>query len=170
MWWWVLIVFVLAAAVVALVVVALRAAGVVRSPLSHRVRIAAGAVPFVVVVGVFGAILVYTKLINDPAPALSAEDLGAVFADDTTATTITTTSLVATTDPAGPTVATDPGTSTDAAVGDSAGALDGVWDVDPTDDGTTFGYRVQEVLGGIDTTATGAGATSPGRSPSPAPT
>ena len=158
MWWWVLIVFVLAAAVVALVVVALRAVGVVRSPLSHRVRIAAGAVPFVVVVGVFGAILIYTKLINDPAPALSAEDLGAVFADDTTATTVTTTSLVATTDPAGPTIATSPGTSTDAIVGDGAGALDGVWDVDPTDDGTTFGYRVQEVLGGIDTTATGRGS------------
>ena len=48
-------------------------------------------------------------------------------------------------------------TTTASTAGATAGVLDGVWNVDPTDASTTFGYRVQEVLGGVDTTATGRG-------------
>ena len=160
--WWMLLVFVLAVVVVAAVIALLRGAGRVHWPLSRRVRTVAVALPLLAVIGVYGGILVYTKVINDPADALTTEDLGNVFTDDSTVTTVAPTTTVATnptttaaSDPA--TTAIAPTTSAASSADASGGALDGVWNVDPTDASTTFGYRVQEVLGGVDTTATGRG-------------
>ena len=160
--WWMLLVFVLAVVVVAAVIALLRGAGRVHWPLSRRVRTVAVALPLLAVLGVYGGILVYTKVINDPADALTTEDLGNVFTDDSTVTTVAPTTTVAsdpTTTAAGDptTTAIAPTTSAASSADASAGALDGVWNVDPTDASTTFGYRVQEVLGGVDTTATGRG-------------
>ena len=160
--WWMLLVFVLAVVVVAAVIALLRGAGRVHWPLSRRVRTVAVALPLLAVLGVYGGILVYTKVINDPADALTTEDLGNVFTDDSTVTTVAPTTTVAsdpTTTAAGDptTTAIAPATSAASSADASAGALDGVWNVDPTDASTTFGYRVQEVLGGVDTTATGRG-------------
>ena len=160
--WWMLLVFVLAVVVVAAVIALLRGAGRVHWPLSRRVRTVAVALPLLAVLGVYGGILVYTKVINDPADALTTEDLGNVFTDDSTVTTVAPTTTVAsdpTTTAAGDPTTTviAPTTSAASSADASAGALDGVWNVDPTDASTTFGYRVQEVLGGVDTTATGRG-------------
>ena len=160
--WWMLLVFVLAVVVVAAVIALLRGAGRVHWPLSRRVRTVAVALPLLAVLGVYGGILVYTKVINDPADALTTEDLGNVFTDDSTVTTVAPTTTVAsdpTTTAAGDptTTAIAPTTSAASSADATAGALDGVWNVDPTDASTTFGYRVQEVLGGVDTTATGRG-------------
>ena len=158
--WWMLLVFVLAVVVVAAVIALLRGAGRVHWPLSRRVRTVAVALPLLAVLGVYGGILVYTKLINDPADALTTEDLGNVFTDDSTVTTVAPTTTVAsdpTTTAAGVPATTAIAPATSAASSADAGALDGVWNVDPTDASTTFGYRVQEVLGGVDTTATGRG-------------
>ena len=160
--WWMLLVFVLAVVVVAAVIALLRGAGRVHWPLSRRVRTVAVALPLLAVLGVYGGILVYTKVINDPADALTTEDLGNVFTDDSTVTTVAPTTTVAsdpTTTAAGDptTTAIAPATSAASSADAGAGALDGVWNVDPTDASTTFGYRVQEVLGGVDTTATGRG-------------
>ena len=160
--WWMLLVFVLAVVVVAAVIALLRGAGRVHWPLSRRVRTVAVALPLLAVLGVYGGILVYTKVINDPADALTTEDLGNVFTDDSTVTTVAPTTTVATnptttaaSDPT--TTAIAPTTSAASSADATAGALDGVWNVDPTDANTTFGYRVKEVLGGVDTTATGRG-------------
>ena len=160
--WWMLLVFVLAVVVVAAVIALLRGAGRVHWPLSRRVRTVAVALPLLAVLGVYGGILVYTKVINDPADALTTEDLGNVFTDDSTVTTVAPTTTVAsdptTTAASDPTTtAIAPTTSAASSADATAGALDGVWNVDPTDASTTFGYRVQEVLGGVDTTATGRG-------------
>ncbi len=158
--WWMLLVFVLAVVVVAAVIALLRGAGRVHWPLSRRVRTVAVALPLLAVLGVYGGILVYTKVINDPADALTTEDLGNVFTDDSTVTTVAPTTTVAsdpTTTAAGDPTTTAIAPATSAASSADAGALDGVWNVDPTDASTTFGYRVQEVLGGVDTTATGRG-------------
>ena len=160
--WWMLLVFVLAVVVVAAVIALLRGAGRVHWPLSRRVRTVAVALPLLAVLGVYGGILVYTKVINDPADALTTEDLGNVFTDDSTVTTVAPTTTVAsdptTTAASDPTTtAIAPTTSAASTAGATAGVLDGVWNVDPTDASTTFGYRVQEVLGGVDTTATGRG-------------
>jgi len=152
---------VLAVVVVAAVIALLRGAGRVHWPLSRRVRIVAVALPLLAVLGVYGGILVYTKLINDPADALTTEDLGNVFTDDSTVTTVAPTTTVAsdptTTAASDPTTTAIAPTTTASSAGATAGALDGVWNVDPSDANTTFGYRVQEVLGGVDTTATGRG-------------
>ena len=160
--WWMLLVFVLAVVVVAAVIALLRGAGRVHWPLSPRVRTVAVALPLLAVLGVYGGILVYTKVINDPADALTTEDLGNVFTDDSTVTTVAPTTSVAsdptTTAASDPTTtAIGPTTSAASSAGATAGVLDGVWNVDATDASTTFGYRVQEVLGGVDTTATGRG-------------
>ena len=160
--WWMLLVFVLAVVVVAAVIALLRGAGRVHWPLSRRVRTVAVALPLLAVLGVYGGILVYTKVINDPADALTTEDLGNVFTDDSTVTTVAPTTTVAsdptTTAASDPTTtAIAPTTSAASSADATAGALDGVWNVDPTDANTTFGYRVKEVLGGVDTTATGRG-------------
>ena len=82
----------------------------------------------VVAVGlVYGGILLWTEVINPPEEKLSTEDLSAVLAE-------TTTSVVA-----------PPATEAPAGV-------DGTW---TATDESTLGYRVKEVLGGVDTEGVG---------------
>jgi polyisoprenoid-binding protein YceI len=85
------------------------------------------AIPVLVAL-VFGAILIYANFINDPPDRLSGRDLSERVAAAATSPT------------------TD---STDPASGIS---VDGTWNV--TDE-SEFGYRVEEVLFGINTTAAG---------------
>jgi polyisoprenoid-binding protein YceI len=114
------------------------------------------AVPVVVVL-FFGAILVYVNFIKaDPAPELTTADLDDVFATDpstapdaapaTTAPDAPTTSAGGTT--TGAPASTAAATTTTAA----AAGFDGSWAVTPE---SQFGYRVEEVLFGVNTTATG---------------
>jgi polyisoprenoid-binding protein YceI len=88
------------------------------------------AIPLLVA-GFFGALLLYVNVIrDDPPAALGRDDLAAAVAGAP--------STVPTTVPA--------------AVGTETGAYDGVWTV--TDE-SEFGYRVEEVLFGVNTTAAG---------------
>lgn len=118
------------------------------------------AVPVLVVL-FLGAILIYVNFINDPDDPLDEDDLAAVFdesdtvassADDTTAEV----SPAAATD--APTTAA-PAPTVDAASSgtdaDTGASLDGTWTIDAAQ--SEFGYRVEEVLSGVNTTATGRG-------------
>ena len=109
----------------------------------------------------YGAIFVYANVINDSPDELDESDLAeALEATTTVATTPTDTaspteSTPAATDPAG----SDPSSSSpatsspaDSGSADPAGAYDGDWV--PTD-ASEFGYRVEEVLAGVNTTAVG---------------
>jgi polyisoprenoid-binding protein YceI len=100
----------------------------------------------VLVALVYGAIFFYANVINDSPDALDEGDLGAALVDDTTAPTA---------DDATAPTAPD-GTSADAPAGSSAttaaGSFDGQW---VATDGSEFGYRVEEVLAGVNTTAVG---------------
>lgn len=85
----------------------------------------------VVAVGlVYGGILLWTKVIDPPEEKLSTEDLSEVLAATTTVPT-TVVAPVATEAPAG---------------------VDGTW---TATDESTLGYRVKEVLGGVDTEGVG---------------
>ncbi|MGD9704744.1 MAG: YceI family protein [Acidimicrobiia bacterium] len=102
----------------------------------------------------FGGILVYAKVINKADETAESD-----FADRVEAAAESTTAPVDTTGADPGTTAADPGTTAaDAAttVADAAGAtpLDGTWTVDTTSE-IYVGYRVEEVLSGINTTATG---------------
>jgi polyisoprenoid-binding protein YceI len=103
------------------------------------------------VVLVFGGILLYAYVINDAPAALDESDLGAALAGDTTVAPPTADTTVPATSPD----ATDVGTTT---VDTSAPVPDGSFDGDwvPTD-ASQFGYRVEEVLAGVNTTAVGRG-------------
>jgi len=79
---------------------------------------------------VYGGILLWTKVINPPEEKLSTDDLSQVLAE--------TTSTVATESSPAP---------TDAPVG-----VDGTW---TATNESTLGYRVKEVLGGVDTEGVG---------------
>ena len=91
----------------------------------------------VVAVGlVYGGILLWTKVINPPEEKLSADDLSAVLAE-------TTTSVAADTND---TTAITPAPT------DVPNGLDGLW---AATNESTLGYRVKEVLGGVDTEGVG---------------
>ena len=101
-----------------------------------------------IVVLFFAAVVVYVNWINDPDPVLDEGDLAEVFARDSEPTTR----------PAPATAAPDVAADLPAVgEGTSSGnrSLEGRWVVDPSQ--STFGYRVEEVLGGVNTTATGRG-------------
>jgi polyisoprenoid-binding protein YceI len=124
---------------------------------TRKILIAVIAVVVLGIGGVYGY-LVFIK--DDAPPALSASDLDAAL-DDTTPDSITP---VATTDSAlitTPETASDPAppATTEAASPTSVpspdDAVSGVWNISQD---STLGYRVQEVLGGIDTE--GAGRTN----------
>jgi polyisoprenoid-binding protein YceI len=95
------------------------------------------AVPVAIVVA-YAAIFVYTKWINDPADPLTVADAR---------------ELANATDPPSSTELPDATAST--ATDHTAVETDGVWTIGP---GSEFGYRVKEVLGGVDTEAVGRGA------------
>jgi polyisoprenoid-binding protein YceI len=100
----------------------------------------------------FGAILLYAKVLNDSPDALDEADLSeAVAGTDTTAPD----SATATTGTPGATAsdATSPTAPTATTVATDAG-VDGTWTV--TDE-SEFGYRVEEVLFGVNATAAGRG-------------
>ena len=109
------------------------------------------AVPILVAL-FFGAILLYAKVLNDSPDALDEGDLAeAVAGADTTAPdpgTATTAS-----DASDPTVVDGTATTAATAAAPDAG-VDGTWMV--TDE-SEFGYRVEEVLFGVNTTAAGRG-------------
>ncbi len=80
----------------------------------------------VVVAIVYGGILLWTKVINKPEEKLGADDLSAIVADSVAPNSDTT-------------------PSTDSAVS-------GTWQVTSN---STLGYRVREILGGVDTEGVG---------------
>ncbi|MDA0370542.1 MAG: YceI family protein [Actinomycetota bacterium] len=79
---------------------------------------------------VYGGILLWTKVINPPEEKLSTDDLSQVLAE--------TTSTVATESSPAPT--------------DAPTGVDGTW---TATNESTLGYRVKEVLGGVDTEGVG---------------
>jgi len=95
---------------------------------------------------VYGAIFFYANVINDSPDALDANDLGDALVVDTTEATSEAT--VGDTAPAA-TDAPDTGSTDTTAAADG---FDGDWT--PTEP-STFGYRVEEVLAGVNTTAVG---------------
>ncbi len=104
-----------------------------------------------VVVLVFGAILLYAFVLNDSPDELDAGDL----ADALVATTPETTPPSATTGDAGAGTTAAPATDAAPAGTDAtapATEFDGDWV--PTE-ASEFGYRVEEVLAGVNTTAVG---------------
>lgn len=92
---------------------------------------------------VYGGIFFYANVINDSPDALDTNDLGNALVVDTTDVTVDDSSAPASTD------APDTG-STDTTP--AAEGFDGDWT--PTD-ASEFGYRVEEVLAGVNTTAVG---------------
>lgn len=85
----------------------------------------------VAVAVVYGAILLWTKVINKPEDELSTDDLSAALVDTTIATD-----------------ATDAPVTTDTV----ADGVSGLWVATSE---STLGYRVKEVLGGVDTEGVG---------------
>ncbi len=109
------------------------------------------AVPILVVL-FFGAILLYAKVLNDSPDALDEGDLSeAVAGADTTAPDSATATTAG--DASAPTVVAGPATTAATEAVPDAG-VDGTWTV--TDE-SEFGYRVEEVLFGVNTTAAGRG-------------
>jgi polyisoprenoid-binding protein YceI len=102
----------------------------------------------------FGGIMIYAKVINK-ADEAAAEDFQDRLEEATAATTTTVVADVADTTAAE--VATTAGAvaaDTTAAGAAAANPLEGVWNVDVTGE-IYVGYRVEEVLSGVNTTATG---------------
>jgi polyisoprenoid-binding protein YceI len=123
----------------------------------HWKKIVGGVV--VLIVALFAAVFIYAKFINKADAALTKDDLNKK---------LTSTSIASTTDPAttgsptsGSTTANAPASSAapGTAAPTAAQGLDGVWKATAESE---FGYRVQEVLTGIDTTATGRSHTIDG--------
>lgn len=115
------------------------------SPLRRRLTIAIAALAALVIVG-YGAIWLYATVINDAPEALDVDDLDAALATPTTAdaTTSAPSTVAATSD-----TTAAPGTTT---TSDAPTADTGMWTVT---DGSVVGYRVAEVLFGIDTEGVG---------------
>ena len=86
----------------------------------------------VAVAVVYGAILLWTKVINKPEDELSTDDLSAALVDTTIANVTTAV--------------------TDTATDTVADGVSGVWVATSE---STLGYRVKEVLGGVDTEGVG---------------
>lgn len=104
----------------------------------------------------FGGVLVYANVINDPDDTAESdfEELAEAAAVATPATTAAEAPATSS-ESAATTAATATTAGTAGSAGsDSASALDGTWTVDPTSE-IYVGYRVEEVLSGVNTTATG---------------
>jgi polyisoprenoid-binding protein YceI len=105
----------------------------------------------------YGAIFLYTEVLNDSPDALDETDLAGALVDDTDAdgaatTSNTTTSNTSTSDGTSPT-ADAPNTTPDTtAEGADETDFDGDW---VATEASEFGYRVEEVLAGVNTTAVG---------------
>jgi len=94
------------------------------------------AISIAVVVGlVYGGVLLYTKVINPPEGKLNEDDLSAIVSDSSTAPSTDTESSIAPTS----TLTQDAG-------------ITGTW---LATNQSTVGYRVKEVLGGVDTEGVG---------------
>ena len=94
------------------------------------------AISVVVVVGlVYGGILLYTKVINPPEDKLNEDDLSAIVSNSSTA----------------PSLDTDSSTAPSSTATPDAG-ITGTWLATSE---STVGYRVKEVLGGVDTEGVG---------------
>ena len=105
------------------------------------IRIAIGVVALIAVA--YGAIFIYANFINDSPDALDEGDLSEAVADPT-ASEGTSSDVTGSSAPGDTAADTSP---------DGTSALpDGIWT--PTD-ASEFGYRVEEVLAGINTTAVG---------------
>ena len=92
----------------------------------------------VVAVGlVYGGILLWTKVINPPEEKLSSEDLSEVLAD-------TTTTAVG--------APSNDSTTVAPPASEAPAGVDGTWTATSE---STLGYRVKEVLGGVDTEGVG---------------
>ncbi len=103
----------------------------------------------VLVVLFFGAIFLYAKVINDSPAEFTAGDLDAALSSDAGGLTTGSQDTVATGQPPVATVA--PGTAPASTVV-AAGGATSQW---VATDSSQVGYRVQEVLFGVDTTAVG---------------
>lgn len=99
----------------------------------------------VLVAVVYGAIFFYAKVLNDSPDALDTDDLS-----DALATTVVDPENTATTDAV--TAETAAPETADTAPAEVVEGFDGVWT--PTT-ASEFGYRVDEILGGINVTAVG---------------
>jgi polyisoprenoid-binding protein YceI len=163
---------------------AARAGGVPSRRVLTRVALGVGAASLVVPVA---AIVVYTQFINDPEPRLDTNDLADLVGGGDSASTSSTGAMVVTaamftssadtTEPADETASSEPpaecaaATTTDsstaddttaattepaetAASPDSGEGLDGEWTATADSE---FGYRVPEVLAGVETEAVGRG-------------
>lgn len=121
-----------------------------RSPMRIVVIVVAGLVAVVALA--YGAIFFYANVINDSPDELDESDLATAL-EATTTVAGTGDTTIATAAPADSTPTSQVAdTVTNPAPGDSAGAYDGDWV--PTD-ASEFGYRVEEVLAGVNTTAVG---------------
>ncbi len=109
------------------------------------------AIGVVVLVGlVYGAIFFYTEVLNDSPDALNEDDLAGALVDDTVAGTATITAPDAV---GGPTTPSTPSSTDDTSAADApTDGFDGEW---TATDASEFGYRVEEVLAGVNTTAVG---------------
>jgi polyisoprenoid-binding protein YceI len=118
-------------------------------PVNRWVKRILIAVPVLVAL-FFGAILLYAEVLNDSPGALDENDLSAVVAGADTTEPDSTTGATAS-EASTATVVAD--TATTAATGTAPRAVvDGTWTV--TDE-SEFGYRVEEVLFGVNATAAG---------------
>jgi polyisoprenoid-binding protein YceI len=108
------------------------------APMNRWVKRGLIAIPILVAV-FFGAILLYTKVINDSPDALTTADLSEAVSGPATTTGATDA------DPSGEGAA-DPTTV------EGGASVDGAWNVTQESE---FGYRVEEVLFGVNTTAAG---------------
>jgi polyisoprenoid-binding protein YceI len=111
----------------------------------------------------FGGILVYAKVINkaDETAESQFADLAEAASQATVASAAPTTAATATPDSTAASATTDPSATTAAPAAAepvtsaaTASPLEGNWTVDGTSE-IFVGYRVEEVLSGINTTATG---------------
>jgi polyisoprenoid-binding protein YceI len=113
------------------------------SPARRRLVIAVGALA--VLVGLaYGAVWIYATVINDAPDALDTEDLDAALDAATTSTAANTTS-----EPSTP--ASTPETTSGSTTGTAQDSA-GTW---VTTEGSLVGYRVAEVLFGVDTEGVG---------------
>jgi polyisoprenoid-binding protein YceI len=106
----------------------------------------------------YGAILLYAKVINDSPDAFTAGDIDAALSAEagaaapaTVPATVATGQPPVATAPATSPAATDAGSSDDGSAAPAAGSTS-QW---VATDASQVGYRVQEILFGIDTTAVG---------------
>ncbi|MET0144845.1 MAG: YceI family protein [Ilumatobacteraceae bacterium] len=109
----------------------------------HKVAIAVGAV--VIVLGGIGAVIFYNLVKDDAPPEFTLDSVDPSGA-------VSTTGAASVSDPATPTTDTD-GAAAPATGGGGGTGADGPWTIDSAT--STVGYRVVEVLFGVDTEGVG---------------